>query len=124
MSEHLPVDLAEQPAPPAKITASANKKVKNPKRVAAGKRLAAKNKEKLAKIKAFEEQPSEVTESESVDNPDWSSSVLLLVVGVAVVGGAFGYQKWTSVKETPVRTTVKETPVRTEKNSDLFEDLQ
>ena len=122
--QDLPSDPAEQPkpspekrpekqAPPlVKITAPANKKVKNPKRVAAGKALATKNKEKLAKIKAFEEselvkqdqQTSEVIEgnqTESVkqpaerpnSNPDWSSSVLFLVGGVAVVGGlsAFGY---------------------------------
>ena len=69
--QNLPADPAEQPKPapkpspekrpekqappPVKITAPASKKVKNPKRVAAGKALAAKNKEKLAKIKAFEE---------------------------------------------------------------------
>ena len=45
----------KQAPPPVKITAPPSKKVKNPKRVAAGKALAAKNKEKLAKIKAFEE---------------------------------------------------------------------
>ena len=127
--QDLPADPAEQPkpapkpspekqAPPlAKITASASKKVKNPKRVAAGKALAAVNKEKLAKIKAFEaselvkqdQQTSEATEgnqTESVkqpaerpnSNPDWPSSVLFLVGGVVVVEGlsAFGYQKWTA----------------------------
>ena len=86
----------KQAPPPVKITALATKKVKSPKRVAAGKALAAKNKEKLAKIKAFEEselvkqdqQTSEATEgnqTESVkqpaerpnSNPDWSRSVLL-----------------------------------------------
>ena len=50
-SEKLP---EKQAPPPAKITEPASKKVKNPKRVAAGKALAAANKEKLAKIKAFE----------------------------------------------------------------------
>ena len=127
--QDLPADSAEQskPAPkpspekqsppPAKITASASKKVKNPNRVAAGKRVAAANKEKLAKIKAFEaselakqdRQTSEATEGDQTEsvkqpaeqpnsNPDWSSSVLFLVGGVAVVGGlsAFGYQKWTA----------------------------
>ena len=106
-----------------KITAPPIKKVKNPKRVAAGKALAAKNKEKLAKIKAFEEselpkqdqqdqQTSEATkddQTETVKQPaeqpaeqpnsnlDWSSSVLFLVGGVVVVGwlSAFGYQKLT-----------------------------
>ena len=59
--QDLPADSAEQPKPapkpspekrsekqapppPAKITAPASKKVKNPKRVAAGKALAAKTK--------------------------------------------------------------------------------
>ena len=41
--------LEKQAPPPVKITAPPSKKVKNPKRVAAGKALAAKNKEKLAK---------------------------------------------------------------------------
>ena len=100
----------------AKITPSASKKVKNPRRVAAGKALATKNREMLAKIKAFEEselvkqdqQTSEATEGDQTEtvkqpaersnsNPDWSSSVLFLVGGVVAVGGlsAFGYQKWT-----------------------------
>ena len=113
-----PEKQSEKQAPtPAKITAPPSKKVKNPKRVAAGKALAAKNKEKLAKIKAFEEselakqdqQTSEATEGDQIEtvkqpaersnsNPDWSSSVLFIVGGVAVVGGlsAFGYQKWTA----------------------------
>ena len=73
--------------------------------------MAAANKEKLAKIKAFEaselvkqdQQTSEATEGDQTEsvkqsNPDWSSSVLFLVGGVVVVGGlsAFGYQKWTA----------------------------
>ena len=77
--------------------------------------MAAKNKEKLAKIKAFEEsekqtesvkqdqQTSEATGGDQTEpaeqsNPDWSSSVLFLVGGVVAVGGlsAFGYQKWTA----------------------------
>ena len=105
--------LEKQASPLAKITPSASKKVKNPKQVAAGKALAAKNKEKLAKIKAFEEselvkqdqQTSEAIEGDQTEtmkrsnsNPDRSSSILFLVGGVAVVGGlsAFGYQKWTA----------------------------
>ena len=63
--QDLPADPAELPKPapkpspekqappPVKITASASKKVKNPKRVAAGKALAAANKEKLCKNKGF-----------------------------------------------------------------------
>ena len=57
--QDLPADPAPKPSPekrpekqappPAKITAPASKKVKNPKRVAAGKALAARNKEKLMK---------------------------------------------------------------------------
>ena len=139
------------------------RKSKNPKRVAAGKALAAKNKEKLAKIKAFEEselakkdqQTSEATEgdqTESVKQPaerpnsnqDWSSSLIFLVGGVAVVGGlsAFGYQKWTAsanqqssrpVKQPvtqPNATKPSEPAKRSEavgdnqeKNSDPFGDL-
>ena len=127
--QDLPADPAEQPkpalkpslekqAPPlAKITASASTKVKNPKRVAAGKALAAANKEKLAKIKAFEaselvkqdQQTSEAAEGDQTEsvkqpaeqpnsNPDSSSSVLFLIGGVVFVGGlsAFGYQKLTA----------------------------
>ena len=125
--QDLPADPAPKPspekrpekqAPPtAKITAPASKKVKNPKQVAAGKAVAAKNKEKLTKIKAFEEselvkqdqQTSKATEGDQTEsvkqpaerpnsNPDWSSSVLFLVGGVVVVGGlsAFGYQKRTA----------------------------
>ena len=105
----------KQAPPPAKITAPASKKVKNLKRVAAGKKLAAANKEKLAKIKAFEESEKQTesvkqdqktseaiegnqTESVKQSNPDWSSSVLFLVLGVVAVGGlsAFGYKKWTA----------------------------
>ena len=71
--------------------------------------MATANKEKLAKIKAFEaselvkqdQQTSEATEGDQTEsvkqsNPDWSSSVLFLVGGVVIVGGlsAFGYQKW------------------------------
>ena len=153
----------KQATTPAKITAPPSKKVKNPKRVAAGKALAAKNKEKLAKIKAFEEselakqdqQTSEATEgdqTESVKQPaeqpnsnsDWSSSVLFIVGGVAVVGGlsAFGYQKWAASANQQTSRPVKQ-PVtkpnaikpsepakRSEaagdnqaKNSDPFEDF-
>ena len=179
--QDLPADQLERPKPapkpspekqappPAKITAPASKKVKNPKRVAAGKALAAKNKEKLAKIKAFEEselakqdqQTSEATEGDQTEsvkqpaerpaeqpntNPDWSSSVLFLVGGVAVVGGlsAFGYQKWTAsanqqtrpVKRSAERpnsnpATESSKPAKRsettgnnqEKNSDPFEDF-
>ena len=122
----------KQAPPPVKITAPPSKKVKNPKRVAAGKALAAKNKEKLAKIKAFEEselakqdqqdhQTSEATEgdqTESVKQPaerpnsnsDWSSSLIFLVGGVAVVGGlsAFGYQKWTASANQQTSRPVKQ----------------
>ena len=146
--QDLPADPLEQPNPapktspekqsekqaptPVKITAPPSKKVKNPKRVAAGKALAAKNKEKLAKIKAFEEselakqdqqdqQTSEATEGDQTEsvkqpaerpnsNPDWSSSVLFLVGGVAVVGGlsAFGYQKWTASANQQTSRLVKQ----------------
>ena len=119
----------KQAPPPVKITAPPSKKVKNPKRVAAGKALAAKNKEKLAKIKAFEEselakqdqQTSEMTggdQTESVKQPaerpnsnqDWSSSLIFLVGGVAVVGGlsAFGYQKWTASANQQTSRPVKQ----------------
>ena len=174
--QDLPSDPAEQPKPspekqsekqappPVKITAPPSKKVKHPKRVSAGKALAAKNKEKLAKIKAFEEselakqdqQTSEATEgdqTESVKQPaerpaeqpnsnsDWSSSLIFLVGGVAVVGGlsAFGYQKWTAsanqhssrpVKQPNPVTKPSEPAKRSEavgdnqeKNSDPFGDL-
>ena len=147
-----------------KITAPPSKKVKNPKRVAAGKALAAKNKEKLAKIKAFEEselakqdqQTSEATKDDQTEsvkqpaelpnsNPDWSSSVLFLVGGVAVVGGlsAFGYQKWTASANQQTSRPVNSNPAtqpnaiklsepakrseavgnNQEKNSDPFEDF-
>ena len=56
-TQDLPVDPAEAPkpnAPPAKITASANKKVNNPKRVAAGKALAARNNSVYDGIKKYE----------------------------------------------------------------------
>ena len=150
--QDLPADSAEQPKPapkpspekrlekqappPAKITAPASKKVKNQKRVAAGKALAAKNKEKLAKIKAFEEsekqtesvkqdqQVSEATEgnqTESVkqSNPDWSSSVLFLVGGVVAVGGlsAFGYKKWTASANQQTSRPVKRSNPATQPNA-------
>ena len=114
----------KQAPPPVKITAPPSKKVKNPKRVAAGKALAAKNKEKLAKIKAFEEselakqdqQTSKATEgdqTESVKQPaerpaerpaeqpnsnlDLSTCLTCLVGGVLIVGwlSVFGYHKLT-----------------------------
>ena len=155
----------KQAPPPVKITAPASKKVKNPKRVAAGKALAlaAINKEKLAKIKAFEEselakqdqQTSEATEGDQTEtvkqpveqpnsNPDWSSSVLFLVGGVAVVGGlsAFGYQKWTAPANQQTSRPVKQPVTKPnaikpsepakrseavgdnqERNSDPFEDF-
>ena len=151
--QDLPADSAEQskPAPkpspekqappPVKITAPPSKKVKNPKRVAAGKALAAKNKEKLAKIKAFEEselakqdqqdqQTSEATEGDQTEsvkqpaerpnsNPDWSSSVLFLVGGVAVVGrlSAFGYQKWTASANQQSSRPVKQPNPATKPNA-------
>ena len=112
--------LEKQAPPPVKITAPPSKKVKNPKRVAAGKALAAKNKEKLAKIKAFEEselakqdqQTSKATEgdqTESVKQPaerpaeqpnsnlDLSTCLTCLVGGVLIVGwlSVFGYYKLT-----------------------------
>ena len=180
--QDLPSDSAEQPKPtpkpspekqaptPVKITAPPSKKVKNPKRVAAGKALAAKNKQKPPKIKAFEEselakqdqQTSEATEGDQTEsvkqpaeqpaeqpnsNPDWSSSVLFLVGGVAVVGGlsAFGYQKWTASSNQQTSRPVKLSAERPnsnpatesskpakrseaagnnqEKNSDPFEDF-
>ena len=165
-SKPTPKPSPEKQAPPlTKITAPGSKKVKNPKRVAAGKALAAANKEKLAKIKAFEaselvkqnQQTSEATEgnqTESVKqpaerpnlNPDWSSSVLFLVGGVAVVGwlSAFGYQKWTASANQQTNRPAKRSNPATrpnaiepsepakqseatgdnqEKNSDLFEDF-
>ena len=141
-----------------KITSPPSKKVKNPKRVAAGKALAAKNKEKLAKIKAFEEselakqdqQTSEAAEGDQTEsvkqqaerpnsNPDWSSSLIFLVGGVAVVGGqsAFGYQKWTASDQQTSRPAKKPNATKPsepakrseavgdnqEKNSDPFGDL-
>ena len=133
--QDLPADSAEQSKPspekqsekqappPVKITAPPSKKVKNPKRVAAGKALVAKNKEKLAKIKAFEEselakqdqqdqQTSKATEgdqTESVKQPaerpaeqpnsnlDLSTCLTCLVGGVLIVGwlSVFGYHKLT-----------------------------
>ena len=151
----------QAPLPPVKITAPPSKKVKNPKRVAAGKALAAKNKEKLAKIKAFEEselakqdqQTSEAAEGDQTEsvkqqaerpnsNPDWSSSLIFLVGGVAVVGGlsAFGYQKWTASDQQTSRPAKKPNATKPsepakrseavgpkgdnqEKNSDPFGDL-
>ena len=155
----------KQAPPPVKITAPPSKKVKNSKRVAAGKALAAKNKEKLAKIKAFEEselakqdqqdqQTSKATEgdqTESVKQPaerpaeqpnsnsDWSSSLIFLVGGVAVVGGlsAFGYQKWTASDQQTSRPAKKPNATKPsepakrseaagdnqEKKSDPFEDF-
>ena len=147
----------QAPLPPVKITPP-SKKVKNPKRVAAGKALAAKNKEKLAKLKAFEEselakqdqQTSEAAEGDQTEsvkqqaerpnsNPDWSSYLIFLVGGVAVVGGlsAFGYQKWTASDQQtsrpakkPNATKPREPAKRSEavgdnqeKNSDPFGDL-
>ena len=130
----------KQAPPPAKITASASKKVKNPNRVAAGKRVAAANKEKLAKIKAFEaselakqdqqdQQTSEATKGDQTEtvkqpversnsNPDWSSSVLFLVGGVAVVGGlsAFGYQKLTASANQQTNRPVKRLAERPNSN--------
>ena len=104
----------EAPKPsPAKFTASANKKVKNPKRVAVGKALAARNKEKLTKIKALEDdqQTIEVTETESEERSNWSCTVLLLLVGgVAVVVGAFGYQKWTASSNQQTSKPVNQHP--------------
>mgnify|MGYP006878680581 CR=1 FL=1 len=80
---------------PAKVTAPANKKVKNPKRVAAGKALAAKNKERFAKIKALEKAEKEVevhtqehpaiVNEKSEAKQSWSTP--LLVGGVVIVGG-------------------------------------
>ena len=134
--QDLPADSAEQPKPAPKPSPEkrpekqappppASKKVKNPKRVAAGKALAARNKEKLAKIKAFEEsEPVKQEESKLADQPasvpaelpeatggaDWS---LLFLVGggVAFVGlsAAFGYQKWTS-NAAPAPTTLAKPP--------------
>ena len=50
---------------PTKVTAdSASKKVKNPNRVATGKALAARNKEKLAKLNEFEESQREIKGAE------------------------------------------------------------
>ena len=155
--QDLPADPAPKPSPekrpekqappPAKITAPASKKVKNPKRVAAGKFLAARNKEKLIKIKAFEEAEKQtesvkqdqrsdrteaVIESKPAD-PDWS---LLFLVGggVAFVGlsAAFGYQKWTA--NAPAPTTLAKPPAEpvklpspasnlAEKKSDPFEEF-
>ena len=165
--QDLPADSAEQPKPspkpspekrpenqappPAKITAPASKKVKNPKRATAGKVLAAKNKEKLAKIKAFEESEKQTesvkqdqqtskatgggqTEPAERSNPDWSSSVLFLVGGVVAVG----YKKWTaSANQQTSRPAKKPNAAKPsepakrseaagdnqEKNSDPFEDF-
>ena len=133
-----PEKRPEKQAPPPKITAPASKKVKNPKRVVAGKALAAANKEKLAKIKAFEvselvkqdQQTSEATEGNQTEsfkqpaerpnsNPDCSSSVLFLVGGVAVVGGlsAFGYQKWTASANQQASRPVKRSNPATQPNA-------
>ena len=54
--QDLPADLAPKPSPekpPVKITAPASKKVKNPKRVAAGKALTAKKQREAHKNKGF-----------------------------------------------------------------------
>ena len=171
--QDLPSDSAEQPKPaskpspekqsekqvppPVKITAPPSKKVKNPKRVAAGKALAAKNKEKLAKQEKQDQQDKQTSEAtegdqtESVKQPverpaeqpntnlDWSSSVLFLVGGVAVVGwlSAFGYQNLTASANQQSSRPVKQPVTKPsepakrseaagnnqEKNSDPFGDL-
>ena len=160
--QDLPADTAPKPSPekrpekqalpPAKTTASASKKVKDPQRVAAGKAVAAKKKEKLAKIKAFEEselvkqdpQTSKATGSDQTESVE--RFVLFLVGGVAVVGwlSAFGYQKWTTSANQQTSRPVKQSNPATqpnatesskpakrpeatgdnqEKNSDPFEDF-
>ena len=155
--QDLPADPAPKPSPeklqekqappPAKITAPASKKVKNPKRVAAGKALAAKNKEKLAKIKAFEEsekqtesvkqdqQVSEETEGNQTEsmkqsNPYWSSSVLFLVGGVVAVGGlsAFGYKngqcQQTSRLADQLRNRMQPNPVKQRSDQKWLETIK
>ena len=117
--QDLPADPAEQPKPapkssPAKITAPPSKKVKNPIRVAAGKKLVSRNKEKLAKIKAFEEaesvkhdQRSDQTEAVIESKPADQDWPLLFLVGggVAFVGlsAAFAYQKWAANAPAPAK---------------------
>ena len=131
---------AKPSQPPAKVTAPPkSKKVKNPKRVAAGKALAAKNKERVAKMLAFEksqkveaeqEPPQNLeksqSESEMVKNDGWSTSTSLLVGGMVIVGGlaTFGYQKIFASKnqknENPAPALVL---APKEKKSNLFDDF-
>ena len=55
---------------PEKVTAPPSQKVKNPKRVAAGKRLAALNKERLEKLKNSEQQTTPRADEPSAEPPN------------------------------------------------------
>ncbi len=113
--------------PPKKVTTSTDKKVKNPKRVAAGKALAAKNKEKYAKIKAFEESEKAKPEASppvEIETSGQSWTIPVLVGGVIVASGltVFGYQKLTSAS-TPTPKMVTSVSATPEKKPNPFEDF-
>ena len=83
--------LLTEPAEPEKITALPSKKVKNPKRVAAGKALAARNKEKLAKIKAFEDQTVDLPEPSYNQNKKDNLEQCYWFIGGLLITLGFGY---------------------------------
>ena len=74
--------------PPKKVTASPSQKVKNPKKVEAGKKLAAKNKERLAKIKEWEESKKSDNKSEESNESakEKTTSTNELLIGASIIG--------------------------------------
>jgi hypothetical protein len=89
--------------PNDKVTATPSTKVKDPKRVAAGKALAAKNKERLAKMKEYEkaqqtpsndkplEKLSDDAGEKTSSKSEWKDSQWMLI-GASIAGAlALGY---------------------------------
>ena len=89
------MDEQEAKSPSKVIAKVSQAKVKDPKKVAAGKALAAKNKEKSAKLKAYE---AAETTRETIDETDTKPSnkvPWIPIAGLILTCGYLSYQKWT-----------------------------
>jgi hypothetical protein len=90
--------------------------VKDPKRVAAGKALAAKNKERLAKIKNPKDTTDiPVKEPSSLSNTQWS----IIGGGVCVLLAGLCYWRGNAVKQRPPSSSITKRPVRTTDQSEV-----
>ena len=118
MSEEKDIDIVTEPLPK-------KERVKDPKRVAAGLKLAQKNKEAreaLAREKAREANAREVSEPESTDSSEQDTLSSLswqhfIGLGGLAIGVAGLYLQWRKTTPTPVTEMPSRVEPRIEKHN-------